>query len=304
MTFSIGFYIYAGWGSRSQCVTEGLEVSQFVIQDDMKGRRWLRPGNTSDVVTPARLVDSISGRRNSYGGVRFDWNMQNLSPKMVKYIRDTFFGGGYSAQLTVQTFNRGSGEWECYQVYGKMPNERDSAEAMAGGYNNYIISFVGGVAAPETHDLALSVGYLGDIQAGSNLVLQIALNNEGDAATYTITYLTLQLGGGNEYVTNTTPTNWTDEFSNDGVTYYSSVLIAPFTAAEVTHIRWVYVLNFGAGVTFNFNVTWTFTEGGIQTNTLTVGTVGDVDESDNVVDVIFNPAAKGFSSGFNDGFGG
>jgi hypothetical protein len=144
-----GFYIISGWVALATLYSDGYEIKGLPIQSDMThGRRWLRPGNTADIVYPAAFVDTPTGQRFAYGGLVFKWPLRNMSPKMVYFIQDEFFPGGgsfmtraYSAKLTAQTFNRSTGEWEAYRTWAKFANVSQEAEPVAGGFDNLEIHF-------------------------------------------------------------------------------------------------------------------------------------------------------------------
>lgn len=138
------------WVTREYLLANGVALVDYPTDlADMDGRTWLPPGNESSVVAPATFVDSIGGLRGGYGGVTFVWTLQNLSPMMTDYVHLTLFNRLYSRKFTVQNFNRGTGLWECYHVWGKWAKLNTDADPVAGGYSNLKITFIAGVAAPE-----------------------------------------------------------------------------------------------------------------------------------------------------------
>lgn len=170
MTTIPGYYIIDDWVSRADLYINGTNVKFFPTQSDMNyGRRWIRPGNEADIIHPAKFIDTPTGQRYGLGGLVFIWPMMNLSPKMAGYIQVTYFSPSstpanffyrtWSNKLTVQTFNRGSGEWETYQVYGRYSNLGDEAEPALGGYNNLKITFTAFKVAPLGPDLQAASVY-------------------------------------------------------------------------------------------------------------------------------------------------
>lgn len=150
-----GYCIAAGWVSADTIDDdqETYDIGSFAVQADMDvGREWFRPGNTSDVARlGAEYGYGIMGNGKAYGGVEFTWEFRYLTPKMVKYISDTFFdsGGEITANVTVRTKNRSTGEWEYYQCVAQL-NDPANATPAGGGYDEYKIKFVNGVKVIPT----------------------------------------------------------------------------------------------------------------------------------------------------------
>ncbi len=123
---------------------EDYAIESFPIQSDQDtARKWNRPGNDADIVNEAEeLVEGMSSFVGSYGYIVFTWQLRMLSPLMVKYVRDTFFGStGFSAAVTVRTFNRGSGAFEVYHATAKRKLYIDGATPAGGGYDQFVIDF-------------------------------------------------------------------------------------------------------------------------------------------------------------------
>lgn len=141
MAIQGGFWVATEWVDLATLYSTGQKVTDFPLQDDMAGRRWLRPGDTADVISPARFVDTPTGQRFAYGGYVFEWLFRGLSPKMVNYLFVNIFGSTYSNKVTVQTWNRSTGQWEAYQCIAKFPNVTNDTSRLAGGFDNFKVTF-------------------------------------------------------------------------------------------------------------------------------------------------------------------
>ncbi len=240
-----GFWIIEGWKSRAQLYTEGTKVNNLPIQTDMaNGRRWIRPGNAADIVRPARFVDTPTGQRFGYGGLIFKWPMVNLSPQMVKhlqetyfnpnFVNDTFFYRGWSNKLTVQTYNRATGEWETYQCFGQFANFDGEAEATLGGYSDLQIAFSAYKIAPNGPDVTLTVTYPPSLYDEDEFTILVRIDNVGDSSTFDDSVIVYDIPNNFQYVSYT-GANTNIEYSvNNGVSYSGT---PPGDLSTVTHIR-------------------------------------------------------------------
>lgn len=245
-----GFWITNGWVSRAELYTDGKQVTGFPTQSDMtNGRVWIRPGNTADVVSPAKFVDTPSGQRFAYGGLTFTWEMPNLSPKMSQYIQETFFTPGstpsnffhraWSNKVTVQTYNRLSGEWETYQCYGKFANPASEAEPSAGGYNNLQLIYTAYKVAPDGPDIeVVTSSAITDIYNNTDYTFSITMNNIGDYQTLDDITVIYTIPSNFDYVSATSLGTIAIEYSTDGGSNYSGT--PPGALGDVTNIRITY----------------------------------------------------------------
>lgn len=241
-----GYYIIDGWVSQAELFLSGTLLTSFPTQVDMtNGRRWVRPGNLADVVKPVRIIDVPSGQRFAYGGLTFAWPLQVLSPKMVDYIHstyfsdnnDTFFYRSYSRKLTVQTYNRASGDWETYWVFGKFPDFTNEAEVAAGGYNNFQIKFVAWAVAPTGPDIALTLDVASYLEDTIN-TFTLTATNVGDSDTIDAVVIVWEIDTTDtNYESITVPEtgSFTVEYStNNQAAWVSS---EPATKSDITHVR-------------------------------------------------------------------
>ena len=241
-----GYYIANGWVTIAQLFATGLKIENFPTQSDMGGgRQWIRPGNEADILAPPKFVDTPTGQRFAYGGLAWEWKMQNLSPKMVEHIQNTYFPSGagsdfmyknWSSKLTVQTFNRATGDWEIYHTWARLGNFKGEAEAVAGGYNNLSIFFqaVAPVQGPALTATVTYPEYLFDLTYPE---IATYATNDGAVATT-----------GDIVMTYTIPDNCIFDFVEHafGTLTYSTdnqgswSEIAPVDLADVTNIRLTY----------------------------------------------------------------
>lgn len=256
----------------------------------VNGRVWIRPGNTADVLVPARLIDSPTGQRFAYGGMVFQWPMRGLTPNMVKHIQDTYFNFSgsptnffhkhWSNKLTVQTFNRATGDWEAYNVWARFTNFAGEATPALGGYDEMLISFTAFAVAPEGPDVEASSSYsAAEYFVGVEFDFSMIATNIGDNdtignTTYNYSFPTeldmiaIDIGGATVTV----------EYSTNNGSSYSPT--PPGDLTTVTDLRLTYqdtIAESAAAthqiVTIKPNATNTVA------NAFTVTTVGDTDNS-------------------------
>lgn len=275
-----GYYIATGSLSLAELYLNGYRVDQLSVQSDMiNGRRWGRPGNTADIVMPGLIVTSMSGRRHIYGGANFKWPLNTLSPRMVSYLHTTFWDNDWNADLTVQTYNRATGNWEAYWVTGNWPDYNEEAEPAGGGYHNFVISFVNGVEAPDGVDFALTIAHDNGTPNRNDVVTAtIAISNIGDAAS-----------SGDIQVDYTIPehmvfsevaaSEWDISYSTNGTTYSGS---APGDLTTVVALRFIHEAAVAAGADLNdIHVASRADTIGSTTSSATVTYIGDSTSGNN-----------------------
>lgn len=125
-------------------------VTAFPVQTDqaLRGLPWWPPVDPSSVVSEVvEVFDALDGGRSGQGGFNFSWYFAVLTPDMVKYLRSTIFGTGFSALVTVVTWDRAYG-WRyinCMALWND-----PSKAATPGGLQGYLdlrIDFVSGTLA-------------------------------------------------------------------------------------------------------------------------------------------------------------
>lgn len=304
-----GFYIIEGWVSLSELLLSGEDITAMPTQaDQIKGRRWIRPADLADVVRPARFVDTPSGTRFAYGGLIFTWPMVNLSPMMVKYLQTTYFSPSgtpsnfynrtWSNKLTVQTFNRASGVYEAYHVFGRFANFEGEAETALGGYNNLQIRYTAVAEAPEgpnlDPDISISVG-ASNLYVGVNFTFVLDSQNIGDADTWGTNQIDYTVPPEFDFVQVTSAASLTITYSvNSGVSYSGT---APGDLTTITNVRCIYNATIQQNLSsldVNFEVTPN--TAGAVTNIISFTTEGDTDDTNNAVTSnltvnAFDPAA-------------
>lgn len=247
MAIQAGHYISTGWVSRAELYFNNTKTNSLPIQPDMSnGRRWMKPNNTSDIVSPSKFVTTPINTRFAYGGLTFTWGLQNMSPKMVSYIHSTFFAPpignssfyqrAYSNKITAQTWNRGSGEWETYHTFCTFADLSQEAEPSAGGYNNVQLKFVATKIAPEGPSLAIITNYAYTYTQMLYGNINVALDNIGDTNTFNNTKMLWAVPVGVTLIS-INNSNWASniEYSDDiGVTWSET---PPSPIGNTTNIR-------------------------------------------------------------------
>ena len=302
MTIQAGYYIVNNWVSRGTLYADGYKIQSLPAQTDMTdGRRWVRPGNDADVVRPAKLVTSPNGYRYGYGGYTFVWSMQGLSPKMVNHLFTTYFSSKYSNKLTVQTFNRATGAWECYWTIARFPDVGEEAEAALGGYNNLKLSFVTYQTAPEGPDLRLTATHSAPYVLYLPFTVTFTLTNIGDVATVEQSFVTWAVPTDMKFRSIVATGSSSVEYStNSGASYSVSV---PAEHENVTNIR----ITYSAGIAVSASKTISVDMYGIQNGnvsfTFISTTASDIDTSNNTYTATVSIDGRGFNQGFSSGFG-
>ena len=298
-----GYYIYKGFVPKSQLLVQGVNIKRLPTQSDQTaGRLWIRPGNEADLVHPSALVDSISGRRFPYGGAVFKWPMMGMSPKMVRYLHETYFDFNWYADLTVQTFNRANGDWEAYWVTARWPDYTSEAELSAGGYNNFQINFVNGIIAPDGTDLVIDGTSSGNFQVGSFGTFNLTVSNSGDSVNFDPIYINYTIPIEMVY-DSFSGAGWDLFWSTDGITYFDISTTIPATNDLVRYarLRYIYELNEAESIDVSINLRPNVS--GISTNGFTVSTAGDNGVDNKTIEFIVEVQGFPLTSGFSSGFG-
>ncbi len=299
-------YIWAkGFISRQQLLQIGVAIKDMPTQSDMRaGRLWIRPGNEADVIRPAALVDSLSGKRYPYGGAVFKWPMVNLSPKMVRYIHETFFDFNWYAEMTVQTFNRASGNWECYWVTARWPDYSAEAEMVAGGYSNFQINFVNGVSAPTGPSLQISGSFGGNFTIGSTGIFEFRVTNLSTSPTFSPVQVDYAYPDEFfHYGYSVSPNTWKVYWSTDGVSY-QDLQLYPASPAQIRHLRFIYSGILGSNQSTPAPLVYVNPDvGGEIENIFVLTSTSDSNEAGNELEFLVLVQGSPFPSGFNAGFG-
>ena len=298
-----GYFIYKGFVPKSQLLVEGVNIKRLPTQSDqIAGRLWIRPGNEADLVHPSALVDSISGRRFPYGGAVFKWPMMGMSPKMVRYLHETYFDFNWYAELTVQTFNRANGDWEAYWVTARWPDYTSEAELSAGGYNNFQINFVNGIIAPDGSDLVIDGEASGNFQIGSFGTFTLHISNSGDSVNFDPIYVDYHLP--DEMIYDSYGGDGWDLFwSTDGITYSNIATSPPVSDSLVRYARLRYIYELEASDTINVSINLRPNTSGNSTNIFVVSTAGDNGVDNKEIQFIVEIQGFPYTSGFSSGFG-
>lgn len=306
MPVTPGYYIVSGWVSRAELYLNGLEISAFPTQTDMTfGRQWIRPGNAADILKPARLIDTPMGSRFAYGGIVWQWPMVNLSPKMVSYIQTTYFQPNgpptnffmreWSNKLTVQTFNRASGEWETYQAWGRFADFTNEATPVAGGYTDLAINFTAFRVAPDGPDLTPSVSIQEPTYENVEFTTTFSLSNVGDETTISNSQWDIVIPTGTELSGIITVYPTLVEYSTDSGSNYSAT--PPTPLSSTTNLRGTLSTELpGGDATDDYSLLLIPTSTGNIDVTVTSSTDGDQnDANDSATDSTtvqaFSPAA-------------
>lgn len=290
--------------SQSQMQIDGYEIKGLPIQTDQnRGRQWIRPGNESDVIKPAAIVDSISGQRYAYGGSTFVWPMVNLSPKMVNFLHEEFFNNAWAAYLTVQTFNRATGLWEAYQAVARWPDYASEAELAAGGYNNFKIAFVNCSKAPKGPDLVTGGNASGAFTLGGTGTYIVTVSNIGDSETFSSINVVSEIIDNQVFISQS-GFGWSFYWSEDGLTYYLYGTNPPGDNSQIKFVKWVYNDSLDTlGSAYPLYLTVRFTSTGLFSNDFVVNNIGDVDDTNNTITFNANIQESPYTSGFDEGFG-
>lgn len=126
------------------------EVVKFAAQTDQLtfNLPWYAPvdpsGAWNEVV---EIVDALDESSGGFGGLNGDWILPVMTPGMTQYIRSAIFAGGFSARVTIVSWDRQAG-WRVIQCMAHWNEPAKSAEPRGvRGYQRLRISFTGGVIA-------------------------------------------------------------------------------------------------------------------------------------------------------------
>jgi len=225
---------------------------------------------------------------------------------MVQYVQDTLFAGDvHSANLTVQTQNRRGGDWETYNVIGRLPDYGSEVELAAGGYDMHSLSFVNGLAAPDGPDVSPSQEWT-LLTAGLEGYVTFTVTNSGtstsraNATTFADIILTYPIPTKLDLVS-VTGSGWDVEYSTDGVSYSAT---PPSPISNTTHIQCTYAAQLiASGTTNGLIVTVEPNDSGDDTSAVTATTTGDTNTGDDTDTETISIVPRGFDSGFDLGFG-
>lgn len=304
MALENGFFIIDGFVSQTQMQIDGYKVVNLPIQtDQINGRDWIRPGNEADVVKPASLVDSISGRRFPYGGNVFTWPMVNLSPKMTLFLHETIFDLNWYSDVTVQTFNRATGNWEAYHATARWPDYVNEAELAGGGFNNFKLSFVNAIAAPVGPNLVTAGSASGNFVTGGTGSYFVDISNIGDDVTFSAVQIDAEIVSEIDFVSQNSP-GWTAFWSLNNTTFTDFDVQTPIDLSAVRYLRWTRsdVLSSNAAfdtITLNLN----FPSEGSFNTVFTITSTSDSDNTDNSITFSVDISNSPFDAGFDAGFG-
>lgn len=131
-------------------LTSAYEIANWPAQpgqDDLNFK-WLDPLRESGAVRESESVtDALDGTRAAFGGYNWQWVLGPLSPSMIQYIRATIFVGGWSAPVTVRTWDKAAG-WRTFNALAVWNEPSEMAEAnIPLGYHRLTITFRNGVIA-------------------------------------------------------------------------------------------------------------------------------------------------------------
>lgn len=297
-----------GWVSRIEMYTNGLSIPNFPVQtDQVDGRLWIRPGNTADILTPVRIVDSPMGSRYAYGGITWQWPLVNLSPRMTAYIQETFFQPNgppadfffreYSSKLTVQTFNRGSGEWETYHTWARFADFKNEASPSSGGYTDLLLTFTAFAVAPKGPDLSASIAFDSAPPHYEGLDASVVFNiqNVGDGSSLSNSQWEIAIPANTELVSYSQLYPTTLEYSTDNGSSYST--LPPSPISQTTNLRGTLTDELPAGdVTGDYTIALKLNVAGDVDVFVTVATdadqnAGNDTASDTITVLPFSPIA-------------
>jgi hypothetical protein len=131
-------------------MTAAYNVDAFPVQTDQAeiGWQWWPPMHPSGVLSEVdELVDALDGSRGGFGGWNGSWFIGPCTPDMITYLRSTLFSNGWSADVTITTWDRAYG-WRvlnCKALWNDPAKTADSD--VPWGYHKVKIDFVNGTVA-------------------------------------------------------------------------------------------------------------------------------------------------------------
>lgn len=138
----------------------GYKVIDFAIQDDQAWLPWYQPIDPSGAISEGVIQDSMDSGRGAFGGYNLSWIFGQLTPLMIKYLRDTYFATTlWSRDVTIVTFDRSYG-WRtlnCKAVWNDPATKADPVGLQ--GYQKLKIDFVNCIDAPLDVDSAFSTAF-------------------------------------------------------------------------------------------------------------------------------------------------
>ncbi len=138
----------------------GYKVIDFPIQTDQAFLPWYQPIDPSGAISEGQIQDSMDSNRGAFGGYNFSWIFGQLTPLMVKYLRDTIFATYlFSRDVTVVTFDRSYG-WRTINCKALWNDPATKAEPVGlQGYQKLKIDFINGTDAAPDLDSAFSLAF-------------------------------------------------------------------------------------------------------------------------------------------------
>lgn len=148
MAYEDGSYRIRAGTHTAADMTAAYAVKAFPAQADQGSWKWFNPvGASGALAYAAEYVDSLDGGRKGFGGYQCTWTFGGLTPDMVAYLRSTFFSAGYSAPVTIMTWDRQYG-WRVLNCTARWNDPATNAEPGGRrGYLNVTIDFINGVEA-------------------------------------------------------------------------------------------------------------------------------------------------------------
>ena len=134
-----------GTGTLTVAVLDATYAIELLTnQTDRKQAAWVRPQSRADIVQPAAQEAALDGSLADYGGDVVLWEFAWLSPKMMDYLFETFFGSARSAAMTIRTWDRIRAEWRVLNCTAQWPapDAVSSLINIGGGLADFPVRFI------------------------------------------------------------------------------------------------------------------------------------------------------------------
>lgn len=119
---------------------------------------WFPPMDPSGAWSEVEeIIDALDGSRSGFGGWNGSWYIAAATPNMISHIRSTIFSNGWSADVTIVTWDRGYG-WRvinCKALWNEPARTAETVYPL--GYYKLKIDFVNGVTAAA--GVGFSIGF-------------------------------------------------------------------------------------------------------------------------------------------------